>query len=274
MRFLTIITSCALPLAVAATGGHTDNHAKRHHELTTRKHVQTFNLTQPINVTERALEKRGAFNNARFSFYDVGLGACGKVNVASDFIVAMSVTQFGDGYPGPNCFRPIQIEFGGKSANAVIMDECIKCPYGGLDFSRGLFDHFASEDVGIIYGTWWFTDEGDNGDTTTTTSKAPAPKTTTSHKPTSTSTSTTSTTSRTSTTSTTHTTTSTTPATTITSTVTSTSSIDISEGVASGIAQTTGAEAPAQTAGDVLNLLTNGVIYLGAIVVAGAQAEN
>lgn len=271
MRFLTIVATCALPLVVSATGGHIDTHAKRHHELTTRKHVQTFNLTQPINVTERALEKRGAFNNARFSFYDVGLGACGKVNVASDFIVAMSATQFGDGYPGPNCFRPIQIQFGGKSANAVIMDECMKCPYGGLDFSRGLFDHFASEDAGIIYGTWWFTDEGDSGDTTTTSSKAPAPKTTTSHKPTSTSTSTTS---RTSTTSTTHTTTSTTPATTSTSTVTSTSSIDVSEGVASGIAQTSGAEAPEQTVGDVLNLLTNGVIYLGAIVVAGAQVAN
>lgn len=266
MRLSTIFTACALLLAVAAAGGHTDNHAKRH--LTTRKHVQTFNFTQPFNVTERTVEKRGAFDNARFSFYDAGLGACGKVNQASDFIVAMSVTQFGGGYPGPNCFRPIQIQIGSKSASAVIMDECMKCPYGGLDFSRGLFDHFASEDAGIIYGTWWFTDEGDGGSTTTTTSKSPVPKTTTSHKPTTTSTSTTS---RVSTTSTT---TSTTPKPTSTSTVTSILSVDVSGGVASGIAQTTGAETLAQTAGDVLNLLTDGVIYLGAIVVAGAQAAN
>lgn len=34
------------------------------------------------------------------------------------------------------------------------------CPWGGLDFSRGLFDVFAPESVGVLYGEWWL----NNGD--------------------------------------------------------------------------------------------------------------
>ncbi|KAG1734524.1 hypothetical protein EDB19DRAFT_1155987 [Suillus lakei] len=97
-----------------------------------------------------------SFDDARFTFYDVGLGACGEYNVASDFIVALNADQYGSGYPGPECFLSITISYGGKTAQAVIMDECVGCPYGGLDFSRGLFDYFASESEGVIYGSWSF----------------------------------------------------------------------------------------------------------------------
>ena len=52
-----------------------------------------------------------------------GLGACGKVNKPSDFIVALNQAQFGSGYPGPHCFETITITYGGKTAQATIMDE-------------------------------------------------------------------------------------------------------------------------------------------------------
>jgi hypothetical protein len=39
------------------------------------------------------------------------------------------------------------------------MDECMGCPYGGLDFSTGLFSYFASQDAGVLYGSWWFNDD-------------------------------------------------------------------------------------------------------------------
>ncbi|KAH8112509.1 RlpA-like double-psi beta-barrel-protein domain-containing protein-containing protein [Phellopilus nigrolimitatus] len=97
------------------------------------------------------------FQNARFTFYDVGLGACGLTNQSSDFIVALNSQQFGSGYPGPNCFKEIEIHYNGKSHTAEIMDKCPGCPYGGLDFSRGLFDYFASEDLGVLTGSWSFT---------------------------------------------------------------------------------------------------------------------
>ena len=34
--------------------------------------------------------------------------------------------------------------------------QCPGCPYGGLDFSQGLFEFFASTAEGIIYGNWEF----------------------------------------------------------------------------------------------------------------------
>lgn len=37
-----------------------------------------------LNVTSRSLERR--FDGARFTFYDAGLGACGKTNSGSDFV--------------------------------------------------------------------------------------------------------------------------------------------------------------------------------------------
>lgn len=55
--------------------------------------------------------------------------------------------------------------------------KCPGCPYGGLDLSRGLFTKFASEDVGVIFGSWSFiggTDpDGKSGNTNTTTNNEP-----------------------------------------------------------------------------------------------------
>lgn len=86
-------------------------------------------------------------------------------------------------YPPSVCGRSISIQWGGKTISATIQDgtslflgirlppfahvltrsitcstECPTCPYGGLDLSAGLFSAFASHDVGVIYGTWWYND--------------------------------------------------------------------------------------------------------------------
>ncbi|KAH0835628.1 RlpA-like double-psi beta-barrel-protein domain-containing protein-containing protein [Lanmaoa asiatica] len=100
-----------------------------------------------------------SFTNSRFTFYDVGLGACGVWNKPGDMIVALNVEQFGPGYPGQYCFKPITISYNGQTIQATITDKCMGCPWGGLDFSRGLFDTFAAEAQGVLYGEWWF-----NGD--------------------------------------------------------------------------------------------------------------
>ncbi|EIM90428.1 uncharacterized protein STEHIDRAFT_154254 [Stereum hirsutum FP-91666 SS1] len=97
-----------------------------------------------------SVEKR-SFDNARFTYFVDGLGACGQTNVASDFIVALNTHQW-DG--GSHCFEAITITYNGKTATASIADECQECPENALDFSQGLFDYFASEDAGTIYGSW------------------------------------------------------------------------------------------------------------------------
>ncbi|OWZ80211.1 hypothetical protein C365_01162 [Cryptococcus neoformans Bt85] len=128
--------------------------------------------SQSLNSTfEQGLEKRGAVYSGRATFYDVGMGACGVQNVASDYIVALNSNQYGSGYPGPQCGRPITISYNGVEVSATIEDECPTCPYGGLDLSKGLFDRFADENLGVFYMTWWFNDETD--DATTSTSETP-----------------------------------------------------------------------------------------------------
>ena len=141
---------------------------------------------------ERDLAKRQSFSG-RATFYDVGLGACGGYNVASDFIVALNSPQYGGGYPGPNCGRQLSISYGGKTATATVRDQCPGCGYGDLDMSRGLFNYFASEDVGVFHMSWSWSDGSGGGNQPApepTTTKAPEPSTTPSPTPTPTPTST------------------------------------------------------------------------------------
>ncbi|KAI6099891.1 RlpA-like double-psi beta-barrel-protein domain-containing protein-containing protein [Pisolithus croceorrhizus] len=85
------------------------------------------------------------FDNARFTYYAVGLGACGQTNQPSDFIVALNSDQYGG---GQYCFQMITITVNGKTTQAQIMDECPGCPNEGLDFSEGLFTYFSDLSAG------------------------------------------------------------------------------------------------------------------------------
>ncbi|KAG2020848.1 hypothetical protein CC2G_006146 [Coprinopsis cinerea AmutBmut pab1-1] len=120
---------------------------------------QASEVTEPIEARQnftlrgesRQLEKR--FSNARFTFYDAGLGACGRVNTNSDFIVALNAAQWNG---GAHCFETVTISYRGRTARATVMDLCPGCPYGGLDLTRGLFGYFANHDLGVIHGDWDF----------------------------------------------------------------------------------------------------------------------
>ncbi|KAI0664986.1 RlpA-like double-psi beta-barrel-protein domain-containing protein-containing protein [Cubamyces menziesii] len=149
------LLSLALPFGATASS-HGPAHHRRHEAIAAHA-----NTTAHVNATGSQLQRRGEFTNARLTYYDVGLGACGKKNVPSDFIVALNGESFGDSYPGPNCFRPIEITYNGKTAQATIMDKCPGCPSpGGLDLSTGLFSYLAPLDDGVLYATWRYTDEG------------------------------------------------------------------------------------------------------------------
>ena len=88
-------------------------------------------------------EKR--YSGVRMTYYDtsVGLGACGNLNQNSAWTVALNAAQFGNSYPSSECGKTITISYGGKTAQAVIQDSCPGCPYGGLDLSPSLFQHFT-----------------------------------------------------------------------------------------------------------------------------------
>ncbi|TFK16829.1 hypothetical protein FA15DRAFT_553809, partial [Coprinopsis marcescibilis] len=100
------------------------------------------------------------FSGARWSWYDAqtgSAGACGTYIGNADFVSSCGgFAQFGSGYPGPHCFETITMSYGGRTAQAVILDMCPGCPYGGLDLTPSLFQFFADPGAGIIYGEWDF----------------------------------------------------------------------------------------------------------------------
>ncbi|EPQ58420.1 hypothetical protein GLOTRDRAFT_137140 [Gloeophyllum trabeum ATCC 11539] len=141
-----------------------------HAQLSKRHHTGRSRLddreTREIHTFQ--FEKR--FDNARFTYYADGLGACGNYNQPGDFIVALNAPQY-DG--GSHCGEQVTITANGKTTTATIADECMGCPYGALDFSEGLFKYFASEDAGEIYGSWQF----GSGDPKPSPSPSPSPTT-------------------------------------------------------------------------------------------------
>ncbi|KAF9065300.1 RlpA-like double-psi beta-barrel-protein domain-containing protein-containing protein [Rhodocollybia butyracea] len=111
-----------------------------------------------------SLEKR--FDDARFTFFADGLGACGITNSPSDFIVALNSAQYGN---GEFCFQMITITVGSQTTQAQITDECPGCPFGGLDFSEGLFQFFSPLSVGVLTGSWDFVSASATSTTPTST---------------------------------------------------------------------------------------------------------
>nr|ADI72050.2 loosenin [Bjerkandera adusta] len=96
------------------------------------------------------------------TFYATGLGACGKVNVDTDMIAAVS-HQFFNSFPGaganpnnnPICGRAATVHHGSKTIKVQITDRCGGCKGAtDLDFSPSAFNKLADPSVGRIPITW------------------------------------------------------------------------------------------------------------------------
>lgn len=87
MHFLHVAVFVIVGLGVDLISASGASHNLVHRSRRAARH-NTASLNQ--NLTERALERR--FDDARFTFYDAGLGACGKTNSGSDFVSAFIST--------------------------------------------------------------------------------------------------------------------------------------------------------------------------------------
>lgn len=189
---LAAVLSAAAP-ALAAHGGpyygpKVNNH---HRDVANNKHVEerssTHNLERSsTNSNVTSLAERGySYTGIRATWYGSGLSACGPTYGKDDFIVALSQETFGWDYPSKYCNREIVISYGGKTANAKIVDSCVGCsdysPWA-LDFTEGLFSYFADLGEGVLAVDWSFADGSGGGSAPATTSKKPAAPTTTSTK--------------------------------------------------------------------------------------------
>ncbi|KAF9044717.1 hypothetical protein BDZ89DRAFT_1058810 [Hymenopellis radicata] len=122
--------------------------AAEHHRVVRSRHNgrAVANRSHPFTVHHPKLSARSSF-----TYYEAGLGACGGTNSGSDFIVAMSAQDWDN---GAHCNAQITISINGKSTQATIVDECMGCPSGDLDFSEGLFKYFGDTSQGVLSGSW------------------------------------------------------------------------------------------------------------------------
>ncbi|KAI0713094.1 hypothetical protein C8Q72DRAFT_208967 [Fomitopsis betulina] len=228
-----------------------------------RARVHRQHVGSEANATSTAaLARRQSYDNARFTWYKVGLGACGQTNAPSDYIVALDAALYDT---GSHCLAAITISYNGKTAQATIADRCEGCPIGGLDLSAGLFQYFTDGDLGAdpLMGSWWY---GSGSSETTTsaapTSETPPPTTTSSYSPppeTSTTSETPSSVSSSSQSS---------------SSVVSTSTTSASASARSTAAATQTASAPASAVPSAaLELINQAVVGIAGIIVAGARAH-
>jgi len=107
-------------------------------------------LAVPVPTTDQAEGTSATLTGSgRGTWYEPGLGSCGKTNSRADAVVALS-TNFGKQY----CGKSISISYGGKTTNAVVEDSCPSCGNGDVDMSPAVFDKLASLDVGKIQMKW------------------------------------------------------------------------------------------------------------------------
>lgn len=94
------------------------------------------------------------------TYYDTGLGACGIVNVDTDYIVALSHSLFDQYTPNGNpnrntlCGKKINAHYQGKTVQVTVTDRCEGCAYNDLDFSPAAFKQIADQSLGRIKITW------------------------------------------------------------------------------------------------------------------------
>ncbi|KAH9853708.1 RlpA-like double-psi beta-barrel-protein domain-containing protein-containing protein [Lenzites betulinus] len=113
----------------------------------------------PVTPETATLAKR-ITHSGRGTFFNVGLGACGKHNVDSDHIVAISSSIFGS---GGNCeqFMEITNTKNGKKAFGLVRDSCPGCGPGDVDMSPSLFQALgATLDEGVVSVSWHFEKKG------------------------------------------------------------------------------------------------------------------
>ncbi|CAI2177686.1 12648_t:CDS:2 [Funneliformis geosporum] len=87
----------------------------------------------------------------------VGIGACGKFNLADEFIGAMNAQQFGV-YANPNnapvCGKCVNITRPKGSVKIKIVDKCPKCNFGDIDISPAAFNALGDGSQDRISITW------------------------------------------------------------------------------------------------------------------------
>ncbi|KAI5858011.1 riboflavine-aldehyde-forming enzyme, partial [Tricharina praecox] len=96
-----------------------------------------------------ALTSRASGGSGEATFYEPGLGACGRVNGPNDMIAAVAIGR-GKG----ECGNRIRVSCGGKQIEVEIVDLCASCAPNDVDLSPIAFNQLADPDQGRVAITW------------------------------------------------------------------------------------------------------------------------
>lgn len=124
-------------------------------------------LSRERNRDEIPLPSReGPFEGA-LTFYDTGLGACGRESADNDMVVAVSQAVWDSAQEGGNpnqnplCGKKIRLETGAQGdrrresgVEVRVVDRCTGCGAADLDVSRAVFRKLADEDDGRVLARW------------------------------------------------------------------------------------------------------------------------
>ncbi|CAE6504178.1 unnamed protein product [Rhizoctonia solani] len=96
------------------------------------------------------LEKRRA---GKATWFNTGLGACGKVSNDNQLIVALGPGAYQN---GKMCGKTITVKNtkNGKSTTAKVMDLCPSCGSNNLDLSPAAFKKLGSLSTGVLSVSW------------------------------------------------------------------------------------------------------------------------
>ncbi|KAI1794894.1 RlpA-like double-psi beta-barrel-protein domain-containing protein-containing protein, partial [Ganoderma leucocontextum] len=84
---------------------------------------------------------------------NVGAGACGQTNVASDSIVAIPAGIYGN---GEQCGKTVTITntVTGQQTTAVVEDQCATCAASEIELSAAVFQQLGSANTNALTVSW------------------------------------------------------------------------------------------------------------------------
>ncbi|KAH7103657.1 Non-catalytic module family EXPN protein [Auriculariales sp. MPI-PUGE-AT-0066] len=107
-----------------------------------------------VSSESRLIDKRDSYKG-RATWFNVGLGSCGKTDNDNDFIVALN-----PGKTRGHCDRWIHVKKGNKEVYAKVRDTCPSCAPAAIDLSPAAFKKLGTLDAGVLNITWTFTATG------------------------------------------------------------------------------------------------------------------
>ncbi|KAI7884466.1 RlpA-like double-psi beta-barrel-protein domain-containing protein-containing protein [Mucor mucedo] len=102
-----------------------------------------------FRVQSAPLVARGS-ESGQGTYYEVGLGSCGKTNTNSQMVAALSGSIMKSSY----CGKSITVKGPNGSVSLKVVDTCPGCKKGDVDMSAAAFKKIASLSDGRVPITW------------------------------------------------------------------------------------------------------------------------